>query len=99
MIPKRPPFKRRSDSGFPKLSGRIDVITIIIQWVIVILSGSLPLLVIAAFVLLILWLVRRSGRWKREEATRIRKSLNNGPTSEQGHPEGDKDEEKRLKDE
>lgn len=90
------PLGQRVSQAF---QGSIDVITIIIQWIIVILSGSLPLLVIAALVLLILWLARRSGQRKREEAARIRKLLNNGATSEQGHPEGHKDEEKRLKDE
>ena len=37
-----------------------------------------------------------AGNGKRRPNT---KALNNGTTSEQGHPEDDKDEEKRLKDE
>lgn len=75
------------------------MITIIVQWMIVILSGSLPVLVIAALVLLILWLVRKSGQRKREEAAQKRKLLNNGPTFEEGHPEGPQDEENERKDE
>ncbi|MBT2765304.1 DUF4349 domain-containing protein [Paenibacillus sp. ISL-20] len=90
------PLGQRISQAF---QGSIDVITIIVQWIIVILSGSLPVLVIAAFVLLILWLARRSGQRKREEVARKRKLLNNGPTSEQGHVEGQKNEEKRMKDE
>lgn len=90
------PLGQRVSQAF---QGSIDVITIVVQWIIVILSGSLPLLVIAAFVLLILWLARRSGQRKREEAAGKRKLLNNGPTSEQGPQEDQKNEEKRLKDE
>ncbi|MFE0559731.1 DUF4349 domain-containing protein [Paenibacillus sp. NPDC058910] len=98
--PKTPamqaPLGQRISQAF---QGSIDVITIIVQWIIVILSGSLPVLFIAVFVLLILWVARRSGQRKREEVVRKRKLLNNGPASEQGHPEGQKDEEKRMKDE
>lgn len=90
------PLGQRVSEAF---QGSIDVITIIVQWMIVILSGSLPVLVIAALVLLILWLVRKSGQRKREEAAQKRKLLNNGPTFEEGHPEGPQDEENERKDE
>ncbi|MGE7824853.1 DUF4349 domain-containing protein [Paenibacillus sp. NPDC093718] len=90
------PLGQRVSEAF---QGSIDVITIIVQWIIVILSGSLPVLVIAAIVLIILWLARKSGQRKREDAARKRKLFNNGPASEQGHPEDQKDEEKRMKDE
>lgn len=90
------PLGQRVSEAF---QGSIDVITIIVQWIIVILSGSLPVLVIAAFVLIILWLARKSGQRKREEAARIRKLHNNGPTSEQGRVESHENEEKRLEDE
>ncbi|KOP65259.1 hypothetical protein AMS62_08370 [Bacillus sp. FJAT-18019] len=85
------PLGQRVSEAF---QGSIDVITIIVQWMIVILSGSLPILVIAGFVLLILWLARKSGRQQREDAARKRKLLNNGPTSEEGQPDGQRDEEK-----
>jgi len=90
------PLGQRVSEAF---QGSIDVITIIVQWMIVILSGSLPVLVIAALVLLILWLVRKSGQRKREEAAQKRKLLNNGPTFEEGHPEGPQDKEKEKKEE
>ncbi|MGG3283457.1 DUF4349 domain-containing protein [Paenibacillus solani] len=85
------PLGQRVSEAF---QGSIDVITIIVQWIIVILSGSLPILVIAAFVLLILWLARKSGRRKREEAAQKRKLLNSGKAPEEEHPNGQKDEEK-----
>jgi len=87
------PLGQRVSEAF---QGSIDVITIIVQWMIVILSGSLPVLVIAALVLLILWLVRKSGQRKREEAVQKRKLLNNGPTSKEGHPEGQHEEEEEI---
>lgn len=82
------PLGQRVSEAF---QGSIDVITIIVQWLIVILSGSLPVLIIAAFVLLILWLVRKSGQRKREEAAQKRKLLNNGTASGERNPEGQKD--------
>lgn len=82
------PLGQRVSEAF---QGSIDVITIIVQWMIVILSGSLPVLVIAAFVLTILWLVRKSGQRKREEAAQKRKLLNNGTASGERNPEGQKD--------
>ncbi|MDR9856937.1 DUF4349 domain-containing protein [Paenibacillus sp. VCA1] len=77
----------------------VDVISLIVQWIIVILSGSLPVLIIAALAFLVWLLVRKAGRRKREEAAQKRRLLNHGPASDQGHSEGQHDEEKNGKDE
>lgn len=90
------PLGKRVSQAF---QGSIDVIAIIVQWIIVILSGSLPVLIIAALVLLILWLARKSGQRKREEAARKRKLLNDSPKTGQERPEDPNNEEKRPKDE
>ncbi|WP_339321861.1 DUF4349 domain-containing protein [Paenibacillus sp. FSL W8-0194] len=90
------PLGQRVSEAF---QGSVDVIAIIAQWIIVILSGSLPVLVIAAIVLLILWLARKSGRRKREEAARKRKLINNGGAAAPEHHEGPEDGEEGRKDE
>ncbi len=69
------PLGKRASGAF---QGSIDVITLMVQWVIVILSGSLPVLVIAAIILLIVWLVRKSRGQSREEAARKRREMNAG---------------------
>lgn len=62
--------------AFQSFQGSIDVITLVFQWIIVILSGSLPVLILAAITLLVVWLVRRSRRRQRYEAASKRKQLN-----------------------
>lgn len=69
------PLGKRASSAF---QGSVDVITLVLQWIVVILSGSLPLLIIAVIILLIVWLVRRSNAKAREEAARKRKEMNHG---------------------
>ncbi|MCJ8013413.1 DUF4349 domain-containing protein [Paenibacillus sp. KQZ6P-2] len=87
------PLGKRASNAF---QGSIDVITLILQWIVVILSGSLPLLIIAAIFLLVFWLVRRSRRSSREEAAKKRKELNAGsiadPKDEKAVSEDPKDE-------
>lgn len=90
------PLGQRISEAF---QGSVDVIAIIAQWIIVILSGSLPVLVIAAIVLLILWLARKSGQRKREEAARKRKLINNGGAAAPEHHEGPENGEEGRKDE
>ncbi|MWV44086.1 DUF4349 domain-containing protein [Paenibacillus sp. HJL G12] len=69
------PLGKRASSAF---QGSIDVVTLVLQWIVVILSGSLPILIVAAIVLLVIWLVRKSRRRHQEEAAEKRKRLNAG---------------------
>lgn len=73
------PLGKRASTAF---QGSIDVITLVIQWILVILSGSLPILIIAAIVLFVLWLVRRSRHRNQEEAANRRRELNAGSKAE-----------------
>ncbi|MBE9912512.1 DUF4349 domain-containing protein [Paenibacillus donghaensis] len=71
----QPPLGKRANQAF---QGSIDVITQVFQWIVVILSGSTPVLIVAAIILLVIWAVRKSGERKRREAAIRRKQLNAG---------------------
>ncbi|WP_245954623.1 DUF4349 domain-containing protein [Fontibacillus phaseoli] len=52
---KPPLYKRAQDA----LTGSIDVILLVLQWLVVVLSGALPLIVIGAVIAAIVWPLRR----------------------------------------
>ncbi|WP_068786127.1 DUF4349 domain-containing protein [Paenibacillus phocaensis] len=48
------------------LNGSIDVLSLFFQWLVVVASGALPLLVIAAIIVIPIWIMRRKNREVRE---------------------------------
>ncbi|MNP07117.1 hypothetical protein D3C76_991290 [compost metagenome] len=52
---KAPLFERANDA----LKGTINVLTLLVQWIVVILFGALPILLIGGVVWLTIWLVLR----------------------------------------
>ncbi|MDN4070355.1 DUF4349 domain-containing protein [Paenibacillus vini] len=61
---KEPLFKRAQNA----LNGSIDAISVVLQWLVVVLSGALPLLLMAALILAIVWPIRRRNRSRRNRA-------------------------------
>lgn len=62
------------------LTGSIEVLSLLAQWLVVFLAGALPLLVIASIILVPVWIYRRKTREKRaqrraEQSTNNRRSL------------------------
>ncbi len=58
---KEPLLKRAKNA----LTGSIDAISVVLQWLIIVLSGALPLILIAAVILAIVWPMRRRSRSRR----------------------------------
>ncbi|WP_059045505.1 DUF4349 domain-containing protein [Paenibacillus rubinfantis] len=48
------------------LTGSIDVLSLFFQWLVVFAAGALPLLVIAALIVIPIWITRRKNRAERE---------------------------------
>ncbi|MGG6311318.1 DUF4349 domain-containing protein [Paenibacillus macerans] len=48
------------------LAGSIDVLSLLVQWLIVFLAGALPVLIIAAIIVVPIWLVRRKNKAERD---------------------------------
>lgn len=60
------------------LTGSIDVLSLFFQWLVVFAAGALPLLVIAALVVIPVWIARRKNRAEREKR---RAQLHAGPAA------------------
>ncbi|RED36893.1 DUF4349 domain-containing protein [Paenibacillus sp. VMFN-D1] len=76
-LPKAEPDRQQAPLGKragDALQGSMDVLTQIVQWIIVILSGAVPVLILAAIVLLIVWMVRKGRKQQRAEAAERRKT-------------------------
>ncbi|OXL82000.1 hypothetical protein BCV73_02125 [Paenibacillus sp. SSG-1] len=76
-LPKAEPDRQQAPLGQragDALQGSMDVLTQIVQWIIVILSGAVPVLILAAIVLLIVWIVRKGRKQQRAEAAARRKT-------------------------
>ncbi|KAF9119849.1 hypothetical protein BGX30_003585 [Mortierella sp. GBA39] len=76
-LPKAEPNRQQAPLGKragDALQGSMDVLTQIVQWIIVILSGAVPVLILAAIVLLIVWMVRKGRKQQRAEAAERRKT-------------------------
>lgn len=74
---QKPLLKRAQNA----LTGSVEVISTLLQWIFVILAGALPVLAIAAAIGVMIWLVRRKGSSRtskrseeRTEEETIRKS-------------------------
>ncbi|AOZ94060.1 DUF4349 domain-containing protein [Paenibacillus crassostreae] len=52
---KAPLFERANDA----LKGTINVLTLLFQWIVVILFGALPVILVGGVILLVLWIARR----------------------------------------
>lgn len=48
------------------LTGSIDVLSLFFQWLVVFAAGALPLLIIAALIVIPIWMARRKNRAERE---------------------------------
>lgn len=77
------------------LTGSIDVLSLFFQWLVVFAAGALPLLVIAALIVIPIWMARRKNRAERE---RRRAQLHAGPaavpTTGSSPPKADTEEER-----
>ncbi|OZB96440.1 DUF4349 domain-containing protein [Paenibacillus sp. XY044] len=76
-LPKAEPDRQQAPLGKragDALQGSMDVLTQMGQWIIVILSGAVPVLILAAIVLFIVWIVRRGGKQRRADAAERRKA-------------------------
>lgn len=77
------------------LTGSIDVLSLFFQWLVVFAAGALPLLVIAALIVIPIWMARRKNRAERE---RRRAQLLAGqaavPTTVSSPPKPDTEEER-----
>lgn len=59
---KSPLWKRAQNA----LNGSIDVVSLLLQWLVILISGALPLIVIAAVIAAIVWPLRRRSRNRRQ---------------------------------
>ncbi|MED4957543.1 DUF4349 domain-containing protein, partial [Paenibacillus macerans] len=68
-----PPLLERAKQA---LTGSIEVLSLILQWLIVLLAGALPVIAIAAVIVVPLWLLRRRQAQNRAEEREARKQAN-----------------------
>ncbi|OAB43744.1 DUF4349 domain-containing protein [Paenibacillus glacialis] len=64
---KAPLFDRANDA----LKGTINALTILFQWIVVILFGASPIILVAIIVWIVLWLIRRNRVEKKNDHNRI----------------------------